>query len=342
MSVARLSLGGVTHRFGSIAAVRDIDLYVDSGEVVCLLGPSGSGKSTLLRLIAGLERLRVGRIEVDGSEVASPKHHEAPERRSVGFMFQDYALFPHLDARANVAFGLPREPSSDGLVEELIERVGMTGFASAMPHTLSGGQQQRIALARALAPEPRVMLLDEPFSGLEPRLREDVRSTTLALLRDRGVATLMVTHDPVEALGAADRVGVMREGRLVQIDTPAEVYNRSANREIAEGFGPINVLVGVVQGGFALTAVGKVKAGEVKEGAGVSVLVRPEAIEISDVVGVAGRVTASIQEGGTSRLTVILDDGTQIEVRELSIHRRRMGDSVFLRLAEGCGSLLDA
>jgi iron(III) transport system ATP-binding protein len=245
-----LAIEAVSHSYGRLAAVRDVDLQVDAGEVVCLLGPSGSGKSTLLRLVAGLERLRDGRILIAGREVAGPARDQRPEQRSVGFVFQDYALFPHLDVRRNVLFGMEGRDAEHGReADALLERVGMAGFETAMPHTLSGGQQQRVALARALARHPQVMLLDEPFSGLDARLREDVRSTTLDVLREREVATLMVTHDPLEALVAGDRICVLQEGRAVQTGTPDDVYNRSCSRAVAEAFGPINQLEGVVVDG---------------------------------------------------------------------------------------------
>ena len=220
-----VSVLGVTHGYarGSVA-VDDATLRVRPREVHALLGPSGGGKSTLLRLIAGLEAPRVGRITIGGVEVAGGGVHVPPERRAVGFVFQDYALFPHLNARRNVTFGMsgPRRGRADA-ADELLRRVGLPGLGRAMPHALSGGQQQRVALARALARGPAVMLLDEPFSGLDADLRDRVRDETLSLLRGSGVATLMVTHDPHEALVAADRVSVMRDGRVTATGRPDDV-----------------------------------------------------------------------------------------------------------------------
>ena len=350
----QLTVTGVTHHFGTLAAVDDVSLTVDPGEVVCLLGPSGSGKSTLLRLIAGLERLRHGSIDIGGRVVASGEVHELPEGRAVGFVFQDYALFPHLDVRDNVEFGMARELAERGAGGELIAQVGMSGFEAVMPHTLSGGQQQRVALARALATEPRIMLLDEPFSGLDARLREDVRATTLTLLRERRVATLMVSHDPAEALATADRIGIMRAGRLVQVGSPEEVYHRSVSRDVAESFGPVNLLAGHATGGRVTTPLGEISGDTGVEGAptegAIEILVRPEAVAVADAgssAGVVARIltelrTTATPEGPTTRLTAELEDGTSIEIRELSTELRATGTEVRLSVRAGRATALPA
>ena len=198
------------------------------GRVHCLLGDSGSGKTTLLRLIAGLERARKGEVRIGGAVVSGRGQHLPAERRSVGMVFQDYALFPHLTVRRNVMFGMSGRPRRErrAAADGLLDRVGMAGFERAMPHTLSGGQQQRVALARALGRDPQVMLLDEPFTGLDAALRDRVRETTLRVLREAGVAVLMVTHDPREALAAADCISVMRGGRITLTGPPDEVCVR--------------------------------------------------------------------------------------------------------------------
>ena len=208
--------------------VKGVDLDLHAGRVHALLGDSGSGKTTLLRLIAGLEQLNAGSIDIAGQSVSGNTKHVPPEKRAVGVVFQDYALFPHLTVRQNVIFGLHKQPRRQRLAaaDELLNRVGMGDFSAAMPTTLSGGQQQRVALARALARKPQVMLLDEPFSGLDATLRDRVRDTTLSVMREAGVATLMVTHDPREALIAADTVSVMREGRLSVTGRPHEICIR--------------------------------------------------------------------------------------------------------------------
>jgi len=208
--------------------VKGVDLDLHAGRVHALLGDSGSGKTTLLRLIAGLEQLNAGRIDIGQQSASADAKHVPPEKRAVGIVFQDYALFPHLTVRQNVTFGLKKQPRRQrrSVADDLLSRVGMDGFADAMPTTLSGGQQQRVALARALAREPQVMLLDEPFSGLDATLRDRVRDTTLRVMREAGVAILMVTHDPREALMSADRVSVMRDGRITATGRPHEICIR--------------------------------------------------------------------------------------------------------------------
>ena len=298
----------VGHRFPRIAALRQVDLTVEPGEVHCLLGPSGSGKSTLLRLVAGLETLQQGRIAIDGTTVAAPGVHHRPEKRSVGLVFQDYALFPHLDVEQNVAFGMSDDPADrPAAVARLLNRVGMSGFERAMPHTLSGGQQQRVALARAMARKPRVMLLDEPFSGLDARLRDEVRGITLGLLRDGDVATLMVTHDPHEALLAAERISVVREGRIVQTGVAEQVYREPADRETAEMFGPVN------------------RIGER--------FVRPENIRLfaePEPGATEATVRARVTTGATVRILLALADGTSLEACDLSGSRWQVGQKVFV------------
>ena len=208
--------------------VKGVDLDLHAGRVHALLGDSGSGKTTLLRLIAGLEPLNAGRIDIGEQSVSAQAKHVPPEKRAVGFVFQDYALFPHLTVQQNVAFGLKHQPRHQrrAAALEWLQRVGMEDFAQAMPTTLSGGQQQRVALARALARKPQVMLLDEPFSGLDTTLRDRVRDTTLRVMREAGVAILMVTHDPREALIVADTVSVMRDGRITATGRPHEICIR--------------------------------------------------------------------------------------------------------------------
>ncbi|MEM1108459.1 MAG: ABC transporter ATP-binding protein [Planctomycetota bacterium] len=218
-------------RFGyrkNTPVVDGVDFRLDTGRVHCLLGDSGSGKTTLLRLIAGLERPDEGEIKIAGQLVSGGPKHLPAEDRPIGMVFQDYALFPHLSVRKNVAFGMRHRPRAErrAIADELLQRVGMSGFETAMPYTLSGGQQQRVALARALARDPKVMLLDEPFSGLDAAMRDAVRETTLKVMREAGVAVLMVTHDPREALVAADTVSVMRRGKITATGRPEEVCVR--------------------------------------------------------------------------------------------------------------------
>ncbi len=311
--MSELVLEAVSHAFGDLVAVDEVSLRVEEGELVCLLGPSGCGKSTTLRLAAGLEALQRGRVTIDGREVASATVSVAPEERGVGLVFQDYALFPHLNVVDNVAFGIVDLPAPRrrATALEMLERVGMAASAEAFPHTLSGGEQQRVALARALAPGPRLMLMDEPFSDLDIQLRDRVRDETLALLKERSISTLLVTHDPEEAMRMADRIAVMRRGRIVQEGTPTQVYNHPASSFVASFFGEINVLEGVVETGYVATPLGPVAAGGLAEGAPVSVLIRPEGLRLgpNSGDGVAATVEAARLLGPFSMVKIRLDDG---------------------------------
>jgi iron(III) transport system ATP-binding protein len=210
-----------TVRFGANVALSEVTLHVRPEEVVCLLGPSGSGKSTLLRAIAGIERLTSGAIVIDGTEVDGPHGFVEPEHRRVGMVFQDYALFPHLTVEANAAFGLRR--GDRALVTPLLERLGLGKYAGRYPHMLSGGEQQRLALARAVAPKPRILLMDEPFSSLDTELRQSVREHMLTFLRETRTTCVIVTHDPDDARQMADRIAVMSAGRLLRYGAPDEV-----------------------------------------------------------------------------------------------------------------------
>ena len=283
--MSALTLEQVSHTYGDLLAVDDVNLSIAPGELVCLLGPSGCGKTTALRVAAGLEPLQRGRVLMDGKPVADDGIDLPPEERNVGLVFQDYALFPHLSVLDNVVFGLRELGALERRrrAEEVLEQVGMADYAGAYPHRLSGGQQQRVALARALAPKPRVMLLDEPFSGLDTPLRNQIRDETLHVLKQSGAATLMVTHDPEEAMFMAERVALMRQGRLVQVGRPTELYFAPSDAFVAGFFGDVNRLESVARGGKAATPFGAVDAGQAPEGAPVEVLIRPEALKLVPV-----------------------------------------------------------
>jgi iron(III) transport system ATP-binding protein len=285
---ARLTYEHVTHRYGDVTAVRDFNLDIEPGEIVCLLGRSGCGKTTLLRLAAGVEEPSEGRILINDQEVSGPSRFLPPEKRNVGLMFQDFALFPHLTNLQNVMFGLKALPKADAEREAraALRRVGLREYADAYPHMLSGGEQQRVALARAV-------VMDEPFSGLDRRLRDDVRDETLHVLRESRVTTVIVTHDPEEALRMGDRVAVMHAGRLVQVDTPENIYRHSADLFVARFFCELNELEGVVSSGMAETAVGRFAAAGFEDGAKVVVAIRPQALRLrqpGSSYGVPGRV----------------------------------------------------
>ena len=295
MSEITLGLEGIGHSYDGVTeVVSGFSLGVGAGEIVCLLGPSGCGKSTVLRLAAGLEPLQRGRITLRGETVAEGESamSEPPERRHVGLVFQDFALFPHLTVARNVGFGLaalPEDQRSRRALEAL-SQVGMDSYAAAYPHALSGGQQQRVALARALAPRPSVMLLDEPFSGLDARLREQIRDDTLRVLKRSGAATLLVTHDPEEAMFMADRIYLMQAGRLIQSGPPAEVYASPNSAFSAKFFSNINELDGVVEKELVVTPLGPIAAPGRPDGARVKVLFRPESLNCAPLNGAASRV----------------------------------------------------
>jgi iron(III) transport system ATP-binding protein len=295
MTTPSLRLERISHWYGRLNAVSDVSLSVDPGELVCLLGPSGCGKTTVLRVAAGLESLQAGRVLLDERPVADGAGEMPPEDRSVGLVFQDYALFPHLSVRQNVMFGLRGLAKAERRrrAEATLHQVGMREQADAYPHMLSGGQQQRVAVARALAPQPHVMLLDEPFSGLDVTLRHQVRDETLHILKASGAATLMVTHDPEEAMFMADRVALMRDGRLEQVGPPPELYNAPASRFVASFFGEVNRIPAVVHGGSVDTPLGSLDAARFSEGTPVEVLVRPEALRLQPLGAGANDAAAS-------------------------------------------------
>ncbi|MCJ8284530.1 ABC transporter ATP-binding protein [Halomonas sp.] len=280
-----LAVRNIQHRYDSKLAVSDASFDIAPGEVVCLLGPSGCGKTTLLRIVAGLEALQQGELKFDGQTLAAPgRPHVPPEKRSVGLAFQESALFPHLSVLDNVTFGLKGMPARARRERalELLAQLGMDGYSEAFPHTLSGGQQQRVALARALAPSPQLMLLDEPFSSLDARLRDRIRDDTLHVLKQVGAGTLLVTHDPEEAMFMADRIVLMRDGRVVQVGTPEELYCAPADPFVVTFFGDVNRLEGAAQRGYVHTAVGPV-ATDLPDGARAQVLMRPEALRVVEI-----------------------------------------------------------
>ncbi|MBI1407468.1 MAG: ATP-binding cassette domain-containing protein [Caulobacter sp.] len=275
-----LELRGVARRYGSIRAVNGVTLTLGAGRITCLLGPSGCGKSTLLRLIAGLEPADDGEIHLGGRVLSAPAVHVKAEARDIGLVFQDYALFPHLTVRENVAFGLQSlaPPERTARVEAELARVRLDHRATAHPRSLSGGERQRVALARALAREPSVLLLDEPFSGLDGPLKADVRDAALAALRAAGSTVLIVTHDAEEAMLMADDLALMHRGAIVQTGSPRDCYLKPVSLLAAGLLGDLNALPARVAGGMAVTAFGAVAA----DHDGDVVMARPEALMLVD------------------------------------------------------------
>jgi iron(III) transport system ATP-binding protein len=303
-STPRLEIEGVTRRFGGIAVASNVSLSIRAGQVMCLLGPSGCGKSTTLRIIAGVDRQDAGTVRVDGQVVSDAAVHLPPERRSIGLMFQDFALFPHLSVAENVAFGLTGDRTArSARVEELLAKVDLAGFAGKYPHELSGGEQQRVALARALAPRPRIMLMDEPFSGLDNRLRDGIRDETLAVLKEEGAAVLLVTHEPDEAMRMADEIALMRAGRIVQRGAPYNIYNNPVDKEAAAFFSDINVIHGVVENMQTETPFGRFLTPGMVDGTDVEIIIRPQHLKMDFDRGGKGP-NPTVQDGVPARAVV--------------------------------------
>ncbi|MCG8464316.1 MAG: ABC transporter ATP-binding protein [Xanthomonadales bacterium] len=310
--------------YGDLHVFNDVCFALESGEIGCLLGPSGCGKTSLLRAIAGFEQAHSGHIDIAGETVAGPQCWQAPEQRQVGMVFQDFALFPHLTVAANIAFGLEQNKAKQGefaskaqreaRVTQLLELVNLSQYANAYPHQLSGGQQQRIALARALAPKPALLLLDEPFSSIDTELREQLAVQIRAILKAEQTAAILVTHDQQEAFTIADRIGVMRDGRLRQWALAAEIYRRPADRVIAEFIGRGVFIDGIMSDArHAQTALGELpvdyvaaavdaetSADEARSGQAVQVLIRPQQLSVNTDDGVLAQVEQTRFRGAVS------------------------------------------
>jgi iron(III) transport system ATP-binding protein len=296
---AVMNISSLHKSYGATPVLRGLDLAVDEGTITAVLGPSGSGKTTLLRLLAGFERADQGRIELGGRIVDDARRSEPPEKRRIGYVPQDGALFPHLTVRGNIGFGLPRARRRSGHVEELLALTGLGTMADRYPHQLSGGQQQRVALARALAPSPDLVLLDEPFSALDAALRTSVRADVTEILRATGRTAILVTHDQDEALSMADRIAVLRDGRVIQYATAQELYEAPADSEVARFIGEANLVpVTLTPRGADAGALGLLDIrGHSPENGSAVALIRPEqlALQIAHADTTDGHVPGIVE-----------------------------------------------
>lgn len=279
-----LEFKNVSHRYGKTPSVHGIDLAIEDGQVFSLLGPSGCGKSTILRLAAGLEQPLTGSILLNGTVIASPHQMMPPEQRGIGLVFQDYALFPHMTVEENILYGLKGQKldtiEKSNIVKKVLEHVDLQRFEAIMPHEISGGQQQRVALARALAPSPKLILLDEPYAGLDSRLRERIRDDMLHILKETGTSVLMVTHDSEEAMFMSDQITVIKDGGVEQSGRPIDLYCRPENAFVAEFFGEVNRIDGIIKDEQMNTPFGMIDIEGGIDGQGASLIIRYEALTI--------------------------------------------------------------
>ncbi|MEL6919603.1 MAG: ABC transporter ATP-binding protein [Pseudomonadota bacterium] len=314
---ADLEFADIHLHYGDVHVLKGISLKAEAGEVICLLGPSGSGKTSMLRVAAGLEPQTSGRVTMNGQVIAGDGVFVPPEKRQVGLMFQDFALFPHMTVMDNVRFGL-KNLGRSGSVDEArraIERVGLDHHTYDYPNVLSGGEQQRIALARALAPRPSVMLMDEPFSGLDTRLKDEIRAQTLNVLRETRATTIVVTHDAEEAMRMGDRIALLRNGQIVQFGTAQELYHRPVDLFTASFFAELNTITVKVGDGRVETPLGVFDApAHLSKGAFATVAVRVSGfdVEAADgaVEGINGRIVSRRFLGDTEQLTLAVPGQT--------------------------------
>ena len=343
----RLVLAGIGHAFDGTPVLDDVSLELHAGAVTCLLGPSGCGKSTLLRIAAGVERQDRGTVAIDGEVIADARRHLPPEKRHIGLMFQDFALFPHLSVERNVAFGLSGPASARRTrARQLLDRVGLGRHADKYPHQLSGGEQQRVALARALAPRPPILLMDEPFSGLDDRLRDGVRDETLEILKEEGAAVMLVTHDPGEAMRMADTIALMRSGRVVQQGAPYNIYNNPVDKEAAMFFSDVNVIHGRVANAQTETPFGQFLTPGLADRADVEIIIRPQHLKMdldrngtgplptpSDGVPARGVVHRARYVGSQSIVELVMDhDGSVLKATLPGVFLPRPGTPLWLSL----------
>jgi iron(III) transport system ATP-binding protein len=332
MATPLISVEGVHVSFGDTKALTNLTLDVPAGGLLALVGPSGCGKTTALRVIAGFQDVDAGSVSIRGRQVLGPNVNVAPEKRNVGMVFQDYALFPHISVAENVGYGVS---GSDRVarVAEVLDLVGLNGHESRFPHELSGGEQQRVALARALAPSPDVVLLDEPFSNLDAPQRERMRRELKATIRSAGVTAVLVTHDQAEALAIADVIAVMREGSIRQVGRPDEVYRSPVDPWVAGFLGDAILLPGTIEHGTISTSVGSIDT-DIADGSAAVVMIRPEWISPSVVDQGQGTVIDTEFYGHDQRVEIELTDGDKVEALVPSLRAISIGDSVDLEILD--------
>tara|TARA_B100001287_G_scaffold63126_1_gene51257 strand:- start:174 stop:1220 length:1047 start_codon:yes stop_codon:yes gene_type:complete len=315
--MSAVEITNLSHTIGNKEILRNINFALSKDSISCILGPSGSGKTSLLKLIAGLERVQNGSIKINSKEVSSKSKHLPTEKRNIGFLFQDYALFPHLTVRQNLEYPVNYK-TSPHTIEDIIKLIKLPNSLNKYPHELSGGEQQRVALARSIISNPDILLLDEPFSSLDLNLREDVRDDTLHLLQKSNVSVIIVTHDPFEAMFISNQINIMdTTGRIVQSGSPAELYNNPVNSYVAEFFGETNRFEGVVKNAQIITPVGKISAPKELENKNVKIHIRPRGIRLNKqptpVNGIKGTVMASKLMGSFSFIHLsVLDKDNEI------------------------------
>jgi len=315
--MSAVEITNLSHIIGNKEILKNINFTLSKDSISCILGPSGSGKTSLLKLIAGLERVQNGSIKINSKEVSSKSRHLPTEKRNIGFLFQDYALFPHLTVKQNLEYPVNYK-TSPHTIEDIIKLIKLPNSLNKYPHELSGGEQQRVALARSIISNPDILLLDEPFSSLDLNLREDVRDDTLHLLQKSNVSVIIVTHDPFEAMFISNQINIMdTTGKIVQSGSPAELYNNPANSYVAEFFGETNRFEGVVKNGQIITPVGKISAPKELENKNVKIHIRPRGIRLNKqptpVNGIKGTVMASKLMGSFSFIHLsVLDKDNEI------------------------------
>jgi iron(III) transport system ATP-binding protein len=336
---ASVDVRNLQHSYGAHRVVRDLSFALEQGAIGCLLGPSGCGKTTVLRCLAGFEPVQGGRIALSGQVVSAPDRIVPPEARRVGMVFQDYALFPHLCVAANVGFAFGRRPSGEQQerVQAMLDLVGLGSAAGTFPHELSGGQQQRVALARALAPEPDLLLLDEPFSNLDIDLRERLSIEVRSIIKATGTTAILVTHDQHEAFAIADQIGIMNEGRIEQWDTAYDLYHQPTTRFVADFVGQGVFLRGIVAGpARVVTELGDLDTGApllAADGLAVDLLVRPDDIVHDDAAPWRAEVAAKAFRGADFLYTLVLPSGSRVLSLVPSHHNHAIGERIGIRLA---------